>query len=150
MNLLDATARSLLVSRGETGQDMRPAVQAAKGKYDQRLLEAIDWCMRVDERERPREAAELEKRLGDDSAPTVETTTRDQDYANALPPGFMLEEYRIERVLGTGGFGITYYAWDTHLNKAVAIKEYLPNEFAVRLTDKTTVAPKSSSDADDL
>ena len=24
----------------------------------------------------------------------------DQDYANALPPGFMLEEYRIERVLG--------------------------------------------------
>ena len=73
----------------------------------------------------------------------------DQDYANALPPGFMLEEYRIERVLGAGGFGITYYAWDTHLNKAVAIKEYLPNEFAVRLTDKTTVAPKSSSDADD-
>ena len=70
-----------------------------------------------------------------------------QDHAYALPSGFMLEEYQIERVLGSGGFGITYYAWDTHLNKAVAIKEYLPNEFAVRYED-TTVAPKSSSDAE--
>ena len=69
-----------------------------------------------------------------------------QDHAYALWPGFMLAEYRIERVLGAGGFGITYYAWDTHLKKAVAIKEYLPNEFAVRY-DETTVAPKSSSDA---
>ena len=49
---------------------MRPAVQAAKGKYDQRLLEAIDWCMRVDERARPREVADLEKRLGVGGAPT--------------------------------------------------------------------------------
>ena len=70
-----------------------------------------------------------------------------QDHAYALRPGFMLEEYQIERVLGSGGFGITYYAWDRHLDKAVAIKEYLPNEFAVRYED-TTVAPKSSSDAE--
>ena len=70
-----------------------------------------------------------------------------QDHAYALPLGFMLEEYQIERVLGSGGFGITYYAWDRHLDKAVAIKEYLPNEFAVRYED-TTVAPKSSSDAE--
>ena len=69
-----------------------------------------------------------------------------QDHAYALPVGFMLEEYRLGEVLGSGGFGITYYAWDTHLDKAVAIKEYLPNEFAVRYED-TTVAPKSSSDA---
>ena len=72
-----------------------------------------------------------------------------QDHAYALCPGFMLEEYRIEQELGAGGFGITYYAWDTHLNKAVAIKEYMPNEFAVRLADGVTVAPKSSSDAAD-
>ena len=70
-----------------------------------------------------------------------------QDHAYALRSGFMLEEYQIERVLGSGGFGITYYAWDRHLDKAVAIKEYLPNEFAVRYED-TTVAPKSSSDAE--
>ncbi len=70
-----------------------------------------------------------------------------QDHAYALPSGVMLEEYQIGQVLGSGGFGITYYAWDTHLDKAVAIKEYLPNEFAVRYED-TTVAPKSSSDAE--
>ncbi|MGR3914770.1 MAG: ankyrin repeat domain-containing protein [Gammaproteobacteria bacterium] len=70
------------------------------------------------------------------------------DHLHALPPGHMLGEYRIDRVLGSGGFGITYYAWDTHLDKPVAIKEYLPNEFAVR-ADATTVQPKSSGDRAD-
>ena len=70
-----------------------------------------------------------------------------QDHAYALPSGFMLEEYRLDGVLGSGGFGITYYARDTHLNKAVAIKEYLPNESAMRYED-TTVAPRSSSHAE--
>ena len=71
------------------------------------------------------------------------------DHLHALPIGHQLgEEYRIERVLGSGGFGITYYAWERHLNKPVAIKEYLPNEFALR-TDTTTVRPKSTSDAAD-
>ena len=69
-----------------------------------------------------------------------------QDHAHALPSGFMLEEYQIERVLGAGGFGITYYARDTHLNKAVAIKEYMPSDCAARY-DEATVAPRSSSDA---
>jgi serine/threonine protein kinase/HAMP domain-containing protein len=55
--------------------------------------------------------------------------------ALALPPGFVLHEYRIERVLGQGGFGITYLATDTHLNAAVAIKEYLPQEIAFRTGD---------------
>ena len=70
------------------------------------------------------------------------------DHLHALPIGHQLGEYRIERVLGSGGFGITYYAWERHLNKPVAIKEYLPNEFALR-TDATTVRPKSTSDAAD-
>ena len=69
-----------------------------------------------------------------------------QDHAYALPVGYMLEEYRIERVLGSGGFGITYLAHDTHLNKRVAVKEYLPNDFAVRYAERT-VGPKSSGDA---
>ncbi len=67
------------------------------------------------------------------------------DHLQALPAGHRLGEYRIERVLGSGGFGITYYAWDIHLDKPVAIKEYLPNEFALR-TDATTVKPKSTAD----
>ena len=70
------------------------------------------------------------------------------DHLHALPAGHQLDEYRIDHVLGSGGFGITYYALDIHLNKPVAIKEYLPNDFAVR-TDATTVKPKSTSDQDD-
>ena len=69
-----------------------------------------------------------------------------QDHAYALPLGYMLEEYRIEGMLGSGGFGITYLAHDTHLNKRVAVKEYLPNDFAVRYAERT-VGPKSSAEA---
>jgi serine/threonine protein kinase len=53
----------------------------------------------------------------------------------ALPAGAKLFEFEIESVLGYGSFGITYRATDTLLGEAVAIKEYLPNDFAVRLPE---------------
>jgi serine/threonine protein kinase len=53
-------------------------------------------------------------------------------HQNALPLGSMLMEYRLDSVLGAGGFGITYLAHDTNLEKNVAIKEYLPGAVAVR------------------
>jgi serine/threonine protein kinase len=62
--------------------------------------------------------------------------------ANALPRGYALHEYRIDSVLGTGGFGLTYLATDSNLNLKVALKEYLPPEFAARGED-STVQPKS-------
>lgn len=43
-----------------------------------------------------------------------------------LPAGTHLGEYRIDRVLGVGAFGITYKAQDTNLDMCVAIKEYFP------------------------
>ena len=61
---------------------------------------------------------------------------------HALQPGTTLDEYRIEKLLGEGGFGLTYLAFDKHLDKQVAIKEYMPSDFAVRL-DGTTILPKS-------
>lgn len=70
------------------------------------------------------------------------------EYLQALPSGIMLHEYRIDRVLGSGGFGITYLAWDTNLEKAVAIKEFLPGECATR-TDGQTVVPNSPADKAD-
>ncbi len=69
---------------------------------------------------------------------------------NALPIGHHLDNYLIQAILGDGGFGITYLAKDTHLDALVAIKEYLPNELAVRQGDNYTVLPKSQSDADNF
>ena len=65
----------------------------------------------------------------------------------ALAAGFLLHEYRIERVLGQGGFGITYLATDVHLNAQVAIKEYLPQEIAFRADDRS-VHPQASQHQD--
>jgi len=50
-------------------------------------------------------------------------------------------QYYLGRVLGQGGFGVTYFAWDLTLDRAVAIKEYLPGGQCTRLTDRTTVQP---------
>ena len=50
-----------------------------------------------------------------------------------LPLGTVLVgDYRIERVLGAGGFGITYLAREPSLDRWVTIKEYFPSDYAVR------------------
>ena len=51
----------------------------------------------------------------------------------------MLLWYRIERILGQGGFGITYLAHDTNLNHEVAIKEFFPSEIASRASNHSTL-----------
>lgn len=53
-------------------------------------------------------------------------------HRNALKSGYRLHWYQIERVLGQGGFGITYLAQDSNLDCPVAIKEYLPVEISMR------------------
>ena len=50
-----------------------------------------------------------------------------------LPVGTLLRgQYQVGRVLGQGGFGITYLGWDTYLDTPVAIKEYYPNSLVNR------------------
>ena len=58
-------------------------------------------------------------------------------YPNALPIGSSLMEYRLDTVLGVGGFGITYLAHDTLLQKDVAIKEYFPSTAVSRGSDQS-------------
>jgi serine/threonine protein kinase len=70
-------------------------------------------------------------------------------YHHALPVGTKIQNYEIQSVLGIGGFGITYKAYDSTLERVVAIKEYLPTGLAVRVGDGTTVIPKSEGDAQD-
>lgn len=73
-------------------------------------------------------------------------TQQEPQHRHALPRGFWLNEYQIERVLGKpGGFGITYLATDSHLQQQVAIKEYLPGDFAIR-EGISTVHMRSTSD----
>lgn len=58
----------------------------------------------------------------------------------SLTEGDFVTWYRIERVLGQGGFGITYLATDTNLDHLVALKEYLPSNL-VRRTPEKTISP---------
>jgi serine/threonine protein kinase len=51
---------------------------------------------------------------------------------NALPPGLRLGEFEIRSVIGEGGFGIVYHAFDHALERDVAIKEYMPCAMAAR------------------
>ena len=65
-------------------------------------------------------------------------------YKQALPQGAILNGYRLLEVLGVGGFGITYLGERVGHGRLAAIKEYLPNEFAIR--DGSSVCPKSTAD----
>ena len=70
-------------------------------------------------------------------------------HVNALKSGTRLNgtepgQYEILGVLGAGGFSITYKARDKLLDSVVAIKEYLPSDFALRHQDGTTVGPRST------
>jgi hypothetical protein len=58
---------------------------------------------------------------------------------HALPIGHAFEGYCIEKVLGAGGFGITYLAEETAIDRKVAIKEFLPQGFAARAPDRVGV-----------
>ena len=69
-----------------------------------------------------------------------------QVYNHALAAGTRIESFEIRDVLGVGGFGITYRAYDRTLEQTVAIKEYLPDGLAYRLPDNQTLTHKSESD----
>jgi TPR repeat protein len=58
---------------------------------------------------------------------------------NAIQPGFQLHWYEIRDILGQGGFGITYLAYDKNLAHEVAIKEYMPIDLATRAVDGSVV-----------
>jgi serine/threonine protein kinase len=58
-----------------------------------------------------------------------------QKVPNALPAGYRFNEFEIKDVIGGGGFGIVYRAWDHQLERTIAIKEYMPVSLAVRAAD---------------
>ncbi|MGD8165502.1 serine/threonine protein kinase [Pantoea sp. FN0307] len=58
---------------------------------------------------------------------------------NALPIGYRFNEFEIREVIGGGGFGIVYRAWDHQLERTIAIKEFMPSSLAVRSDDLNLV-----------
>ena len=69
--------------------------------------------------------------------------------STTLKSGAILHNtYRIERVLGQGGFGIKYLALDTSLDRNVAIKEFFPKDFCDRYetTSHVTLGTKNTAE----
>ena len=59
--------------------------------------------------------------------------------SKALPPGTVIREWRLEDVLGVGGFGIVYKGRGIYFGELVAIKEYFPSSIAERDAESTVV-----------
>ena len=96
-------------------------------------------------------------RTGLSSAPVGATPQRDAtpptasssagDSGNALPIGTYVGEFELTSVLGEGGFGIVYLAWDHSLERRVALKEYMPSALSARVGN-TQVQVKSARHKD--
>ena len=71
-----------------------------------------------------------------EETPCTRCGKKPEDYipsVHHLPPDTLLQgRYRIGRVLGEGGFGITYLGLDENLGRLVAVKEYFPTSFVLR------------------
>ena len=62
-----------------------------------------------------------------------------------LPEGYLLRDYKIIKMLGRGGFGITYLAQEDITDKLVVIKENYPTEVSFRDMTSLTVGPVAES-----
>ena len=72
----------------------------------------------------------------------------EQQHRLALPQGTRIRDFEFHRVLGYGGFGITYLGWNIALDIPVAIKEYLPADLATREQDLSVVPQASQASSD--
>jgi serine/threonine protein kinase len=67
--------------------------------------------------------------------PALKSTESSAQGSNLLQPGAKVAEFEIVRLIGQGGFGVVYEAWDHALERVVAIKEYMPASLASRQSD---------------
>ena len=67
-------------------------------------------------------------------------------HVDALPAGTMLGEFELQGLLGFGGFGMVYRGYDHSLQRAVAIKEYMPSALVAR-TANQELSARSAADS---
>lgn len=65
--------------------------------------------------------------------------TRSVEVFHLQPGTILANKYLVGKAVGYGGFGVTYIGYDTVLERRVAIKEYLPGEFATRVPGQEMV-----------
>lgn len=73
----------------------------------------------------------------------------DNDYTpripDALPPGYRFDEFEIQEVIDSTNTGIVYRAWDHQLERAIAIREFMPRALTVR-SDNMRLVLRSKQD----
>ena len=111
--------------------------EAQRQEEKQRRVEQKkqEWKRKIEEGRKRAKARQEEK------AQCQHMETEYDRPENALPPGSLLANgrYQVGRVLGQGGFGITYIALDKSLDVHVAIKEYMPIGMAYRTGDSMSL-----------
>ncbi len=80
-------------------------------------------------------------------APDDSPATEQEWDDHSLALGSRVGEFEITDIIGKGGFGIVYLAWDHSLDRVVALKEYMPASFASR-NNRTQVNPLSERHRD--
>ena len=84
----------------------------------------------------------FEPRQGENPCPKCGAPVKPPSQSGfTLPPGTILSgKYLVGKVLGQGGFGITYLGFDLNLKSKIAIKEYFLNGFVTRRNGKIVPA----------
>lgn len=75
----------------------------------------------------------------------------DSNDSHCLQVGTVLDNtYVVGKVIGEGGFGITYVGWDRDLEVKVAIKEFFLNGFSSRYSKETSEISANAGDGEEL